>query len=132
MTKDNKNGYIALISVIIIGFIILSLLISLTFISVSQQKSMIIQNQALRSYYLADACAHYAVVKLQENINYSGNESVAINSDSCAVDRVTGSGNSNRTIYASADISGHRKEIIVVISSIKPKTIIKYWGEIYE
>jgi hypothetical protein len=132
MNINKKNGYIALISVIVIGFVILSLLLSLTFISVNQTKNMIMQNQALRSYYLADACAHYALVKLQDDLNYAGNELVSVDSDSCMVDQVIGSGNANRVIYSSASIANHEKRIMVEVSVIKPKTIVKSWEEIYK
>ena len=131
MGRVKKNGYIALISVIIIGAIVLALVLAITLITLSQSQNMIGQNQALKSYYLANACAHYALNKLQDNINYFGNETVVIDNYNCQVEQILGSGNFNRTIKTSSNVNDHLIKIEMVVSQIKPKTIIKSWQEIF-
>jgi len=131
MKKQSKNGYIALISVIIIGAIVLVLVLAITLITLSQSQNMIGQNQAQKSYYLANACAHYALIKLQDNTSYTGNETVNIDDYGCQVEQILGSGNFNRTIKTSSNVNDHLIKIEMVVSQIKPKTIIKSWQEIF-
>jgi len=117
--KSIKNGYVALMTIIIIGAIILI-------------KTIIMdQNQELKSHYLANACANHALIKLQDNPNYTGNETVSIDNYDCQVGQILGSGNFNRTINASSSVAGHVANIQVVISQIRPKTLIRSWQEIY-
>jgi len=92
---------------------------------------MIDQAQELGSYYLANACANYALIKLQDDASYTGNETVSIDNYDCQVGQILGSGNSNRTISTSSSVAGHATSIQVVISQIKPKTLITSWQEIY-
>lgn len=129
--KINKNGYVALISLILIGAIILAAVLSLTFMSLSQRESMIKRNRSLRNFYLSDACAHEALVKLQKDLNYSGNETIAIDGESCQIQAISGSGNFSRTIIAASQIANQQKKIKVEISQLRPKTIINFWGETF-
>ena len=131
MEPKDKNGYIALISLIIIGAIVLILAITLTFITISQTQNMISQNQSLKSYYLANACAHYALLKLQDNASYGGNETVSLGSYNCQVGQILGSNNTNRTINASSNVSSSGTKIQIIISQLTPRTIIRSWQQIY-
>jgi len=131
MEKHKKNGYIALISLIIIGAIVLSLALAITFIILNQTRNTIDQNQALKSYYLANACAHYALIKLQDNTNYAGNETINTDNYSFYIEQILGSGNFNRIIKTSSNINGHLAKIEVIVGQIKPKTIINSWQEIF-
>ena len=126
-----KNGYVALISLIIIGAIVLISVLALTFITISQTQNMISQNQSLKSYYLANACAHYALLKLQDNASYGGNETIEIDSYNCQIGQILGSANTNRTFNASSNVASSNAQIQVVISQIKPRTIISSWQQIY-
>jgi len=126
-----KNGYVSLISVIIIGAIVLAAVLSLTFISLQQSAGMIERTRTLRNYYLANACANEALVKLQKDSNYTGNETITIDDYSCSIENISGSGNSGRIIIASSQIVNQQKKIEIIIDQLRPKTIIKFWGETY-
>ena len=121
-----KNGYVSLISVIIIGAIVLAAVLSLTFISLQQSAGMIERTRTLRNYYLANACANEALVKLQKDSNYTGNETITIDDYSCSIENISGSGNSGRIIIASSQIVNQQKKIEIIIDQLRPKTIIKF------
>ncbi|HDQ22546.1 MAG TPA: hypothetical protein ENN28_01075 [Candidatus Uhrbacteria bacterium] len=127
--KKQKNGYIALISLIIISAVVLLLVLAITFSSLTQKLSMVESNHAIRSYYLANACGHYALLKLQADESYGGNESLVIDGQSCQVEDIWGSGNENRTVFASSELGLARKNIRIEISQLRPKTIIQSWEE---
>ena len=132
MIEKNKNGYIALITVIIISAVVLILALGLAFSSLSQKQIIISHNKSLKNYYLANACANYAILQLQKNVGYGGNETVNLDDYVCQVESVFGTGNTNRTIITSSQQGDQRKVLRIEIDQIKPMTIIKSWGELYE
>jgi len=131
LNKKN-NGYIAMISIIIIGAVVLGLVVAMTNVSLSQKMSLISQNLSAKSYYLANACAHIAVVNLQKDENYAGNEVQDIDGEICNIEPVTGTGNENREITTSSTNGNHTKKIKVTIDQLRPTTEISYWGELIE
>jgi len=92
---------------------------------------MISRQRSLSNYYLANACANEALVKLQKDFTYSGNETINIGADSCQIEAISGSGNTNRTIIASSQIANQQKKIKIIIDQLRPVTIINFWGETY-
>jgi hypothetical protein len=131
MNKIKSNGYIALISIIIIGAIILLSAISLTFVALSQTQIMIGQNQKLFSYYLANACAHYGLNRLRTNPAYLGNEKVTFDNYICQIEPILANGQQTFIIYTNSNVNNYLSRIKVDIGQLKPRTIIKYWGEAY-
>jgi hypothetical protein len=126
-----KNGYVALISLLIIGVIVLVATLSLTFISLGQRTGMISRNRTLSNYYLANACANQALVKLQKDPAYSGAETINLDGQTCQILAISGSGNTNRTIIASAQTVNQQKKIKIIVAQLRPVTIINFWGETY-
>jgi hypothetical protein len=126
-----KNGYVALITLIIIGAIVLTAVLSLTFISLSQRAGMIERDRTLKNYYLANACAHEALIRLQKDLSYSGNETIIIDNYSCRIEAILGSGNNSRTIITRSQIAEQQKKIKIDIAQLRPVTIINSWGETY-
>ncbi|OGY42449.1 MAG: hypothetical protein A2Y67_00195 [Candidatus Buchananbacteria bacterium RBG_13_39_9] len=128
--KYKKNGYIALITLIIIGAIALVIAISITFISLNQKNFIISHNRTLRNYYLANACANYGILQLQKNLEYKGQETITIDESICQIEDVQGSGEKDRVIITSSKIADQLKRLKIELDQIKPKTIVKSWGEI--
>ncbi len=128
--KKNKNGYIALISIMIIGAIVLSLVLAITVVSLNQKFSLIGYNQSLRSYYLADACASYALIKLQNDPGYTGNETVELDENFCYIEPISGEGNNDRIIITGSQVGDYERKVEVKINQIKPETIIDTWQEL--
>lgn len=132
MKEHKKNGYIALITIVIISAIVLLITLSATHISLSQKLNIISQNQSNKSYYLAEACAHIAVTQLQIDDSYTGDEQIEVDGDYCTIEPITGSGNNNREIITSAAVGNYTRKIKVIIDQIRPSTETSYWGEFNE
>ncbi len=130
--NKNKNGYIALITVIIISAVVLILILSLTFASLSEKQTIISHNRSLKNYYLANACANYAILQLQKNLDYQGQETINIDEYNCQIESVFGKGNTNRSFITSSQINDQKKVLKVELDQVKPLTIIKSWGELYQ
>ncbi|MCX6744995.1 MAG: hypothetical protein NTX82_05720 [Candidatus Parcubacteria bacterium] len=133
MDKLSKpNGYIALITLIIVGAVVLIGAIAVSFIALNQQNFIISHNRTLKNFYAANACANYAISQLQKNLDYAGNETLDLEGISCQVEAISGSGEKNRAIIASSQVGNQLKKIKIELDQVKPVTIIKTWGEIFE
>ena len=88
MIKNKKNGFIALISVIIISFVLLLIAITLNFIGFYGRFNILDSENKERSAELADACIETARLNLALNNTYSGNDIVVniINNEKCEYD----------------------------------------------
>jgi hypothetical protein len=129
--QSQPNGYVALMSLIIIGAVVLIAAIALTFMAVSQSNSIVSHNKTVKNYYAANACANYAILQLQKNLDYSGNEALDLEGIKCQVEAISGQGEKNRVIIASSQEGKQLKKIQVELDQVKPVTIIKSWGEIF-
>lgn len=130
--KTNKNGYIALITLLLVGAIVLIAVIAITFVSLNQKSGIISHNRTIKNYYLANACANYAILQLQKNLEYQGHETLTIDENLCQVEAVSGSGNFSRIIITSSQINNQMKKIKIELEQVKPMTIIKSWGESFD
>jgi hypothetical protein len=129
--KLQPNGYVALMSLIIIGAVVLIAAIALTFMAVSQSNFIISHNKTVKNYYAANACANYAILQLQKNLTYAGNEDLDLEGIKCRVEVISGQGPTNRVIIASSQEGNQLKKMQVELDQVKPVTIIKSWGEIF-
>ena len=130
--KKNKfqKGYIALISILIISAIVVLIASSASLFSVSESDMDFQQTQSEKSFYLADFCAEYALMKLESVLNYSGNESVKIGEDSCIVYPIDGSGNTNRVVKTKSNFKNQVRKIEIKVSQISPVMKIDSWQEV--
>jgi hypothetical protein len=126
------NGYIALMTLVIIGAVVLIAAVALTFIAFSQANFIISHNRSVKNYYAANACANYAILQLQKNLEYAGAEDLDLDGIKCRIDSVSGSGTKNRVIIVSSQVGDQLKKIKVELDQLKPVTIIKSWGETFD
>ncbi len=122
-----RNGYIALISVLIISAIVVLIATSASLISIGESDMALQENQARESFYLADFCAEYALMKLESVLNYSGNKTVTLGQNSCNILSIEGSGNYNRVVKVQSTFSGQTRKVKVQISQISPTMQITSW-----
>lgn len=127
----HPNGYVALMSLIIIGAVVLIAAIALTFMAVSQAGFIVSHNKTVKNYYAANACANYAISQLQANMDYSGQEDLDLEGIKCRVESVNGQENARIIIVSSLE-GNQLKKIKVELDQVKPVTIIKSWGEIFD
>ena len=81
-----KNGFVALITSIVLSAILLTVAIALNQIGFLTRGEILDSEYKTRSSALAEACADIALLKLAANPAYSGGEpSIAVGSDTCAI-----------------------------------------------
>lgn len=125
----NQNGFIALISILIIGAVVLAVGIGASLRSIGENKMGLSEKSSDKALSLANLCAETALMKLESVLNYSGGETITIGGDSCDILPVEGSGNLNRVVKAQSAVSEHTRKVKVEVSAISPIMQINSWKE---
>lgn len=125
-----NKGFIALTSILIIGAMVLVISIGVALRSVDEAYMSLGEQEAGRAIALANLCAEQALMKLKNDSNYSGNESIIVEGESCDILAVDGTGNSNRTVRSKSTVSGFTKKVKVEVLQINPEMQINSWEEV--
>lgn len=127
----NQSGFIALISILIIGAVILTISIGLSLRSIGETNMALNEELSNRAAALSNACAEDALLKLKTNLSYAGGETIAVQSGlDCQILAVLGSGNTNRAIQTQSTVSGYTAKSQVIVSQVRPVTIISSWEKV--
>ena len=124
--KANHNGFIALITLLVILSIVLITGLSISFLSVEEANMSLQKSRSSQTYYLANLCAEDALMQLKEtNGAYTGETKPDIESGSCEISVV-----GNWAVKVKADFQNQTRKIRVIASQINPKMIISSWQEV--
>ncbi len=126
-----RNGYILLITVLIIGAIASAVLSSLLMLGISLNQVSLSVLQSNQSLATAQGCAEYGLMKLRQSPSYAGNELVMIDTNQCKILPIKGIGNNNRVLCVEGKVGDSVRRIEIVISRVLPLTSINSWQEVY-
>ncbi|MBI5306180.1 hypothetical protein HZB04_01140 [Candidatus Wolfebacteria bacterium] len=129
-SSEKNNGFVALISILIVNALILVIAISLSLRSIGSSRMSFAEREASRALSLANLCAEQALIKLESVLNYSGNEIITIGADSCNIFPIGGSGNYSRTITTQSVVTNYTRKIKVVVSQVSPIMQITSWDQV--
>lgn len=103
--KNNKEGFIALITVLIVSAITIIVAATTIFLGLSESLLGFSADRSHEAFQLAESCAEEAYFRLKKDFSFSS-ETLIFDSGSCSIS-ITGSGgqNSTRVIVASSTIS---------------------------
>ena len=106
-TSSKTNGFIALISILIVSSVLLVTTLSLAERGIAHRFFLLKDEQKSMSEQLAEACIHIARIKAYNDSGYtiSVPESFPIGEETCSIHRVTQAGNET-TVEANAQV-GH-------------------------
>ena len=127
-----QEGFIALITVLIISAVVLLVAVSASLLGISESDMGLKQSLSSRAFYLANLCAEDALVKLKQDLGYSGNETLDIDGDSCTILPIEGNGNIDRTVKTKGEVLGQVRKIKVEIDRVNPQMQIRSWLETTE
>jgi hypothetical protein len=128
--NPSSRGFIALTSLVIISAIVLAISVGVSLRSTDGAKTGMEQEFSARALAAAHRCAEEALMRLKEDLQYGGGQSIIEMGESCDILPVAGSGNTNRTVETQSTISGRAKKIRVVAAQINPLLIIDTWDTI--
>ncbi len=101
---NSQSGYIALVTVIILMAILFIIGASLGISTYFNRADLVAYELKERSYFLAYSCIDIGHYKAWDNLDYTGNEIINIDSETCVIDPITTIG-TNTFIEARASSS---------------------------
>lgn len=132
MTAENSinfmasKGFVGLTIVLIVLAVASLVGLSIGLLGLGEAKMGLQKSQSSQAYFLANLCAEEALMKLKENINYPGNETINIGDDRCFILPIEGSW----IVKTSANFAGQVKKNKIIISQINPRMTIVSWQEV--
>ena len=88
MRTSNQNGYIVLISVVMLGAVGAAVASSLVLLSLADSQTSQSMGQSLQARAAAESCAETALNSLRENPGYGGDETLAWDTAQCVISPV--------------------------------------------
>ena len=123
-----QDGIVALITVLIVAAVALLTGISINLLAIGEAKMALQKSYSSKSYYLSNLCAEEALMRLKEDSNYQGNETINMGDDNCTILPIEESW----TVKVSATSFGQTKKIEIKTSQINPSLIVDSWQEVGE
>ncbi len=129
---EKQKGFIALISLLIILAVTLLIAISTNLFGISELDMGVQGGQSAKAFSLASLCAEDALMKLKDDLNYSGNESFSVGEGGCDILSLEGSGNNDRIIKTIGNVSNQIRKIKIEVGEVDPKMKIISWREVVQ
>lgn len=129
MSDVSEKGYIALISIIIIGAATMAIAITLLTTGTDAQRSTLVSQQSIQARQLANACAEEALQKIHDTTSFTGSGVLTIGAGNCSY-TVTSTGASARTISATGTVGGVVRKAMVYATINTSNISITSWQEV--
>lgn len=129
MIKSRESGYIALLSVLIVGAAASAVALTLLVTGTDAQRSGLVSQQAAQARWLVNACAEEALQQIHDATSYTGTNTLNLTPGSCSY-TVTSTGSSTRTITASASLNNVVRKITVYVTIGSSSISITSWQEV--
>jgi hypothetical protein len=128
--KNNKyeKGYVALISVLIIGVVGVVISVSLLLLGIGQSKTSFSIDQSNQAKALADSCTFEALERIRLNSTYTGSGSITIGTDSCSF-TVTNLGGTSREIQSTGTVDTVIRKVELQLDQVSPINVVT-WTEV--
>lgn len=103
--KLDSKGYIALLTVLIVGAASLAIALSVLLRGSESRKMAQAEQLSIQSRKLADACAEEALQQIHDSTSFTGTNNLTFSTGTCSY-TVTNTGGSNRSITSSGNANG--------------------------
>lgn len=125
----NKNGYVALLSVIVVGAIAVTIAVTFLLVGIAWSQTSFDLERSNQAKALANACAEEALQQIRTSTPFIGSGNLNIGQGTCSYTVVSGGGQ-NRTINTSGLVGPMTRKVQINITAINPLIIISTWQEI--
>lgn len=127
--RNNENGYVALLSVLIVGAAATAIALTLLLTGTDSQKSSLVTQRSMQARSLATACAEEALQQMHDDTAFTGTDTLNIGQGSCTY-TVTNTGGTNRIIDASGTVGDVVRKIQVYATIETLSISITSWQEV--
>lgn len=127
--QGNENGYVALLSVLIVGAASLTIALAMLITGTDSQKATLVTQQSAQARHLATACAEEALQQMHDTTTFTGTNSMNLGQGSCGY-TVTNTGGSNRTVDTSGTVNGIVRRVKIYVTITASSISITSWQEV--
>lgn len=124
-----QDGYIALISVLVIGAVSTAAALVLLSTGADSQRTALVAQQSTQARSLAMACAEEALQVVHDDTSYVGTGNLSLGQGSCSY-TVTNTGGSNRTITATGTVGTVVRKIQAYATIESSSISVSLWQEV--
>lgn len=125
----NSDGYVALMTVLIVGAASIAISLALLTAGTDSQRSALVTQQATQARALASACVEEALQQMHDSTSYTGTNNLSLGQGTCTY-TVTNTGGSNRTIDATGTVNGDIRKLKVYATIGASSISITSWQEV--
>ena len=123
-----ERGYIALLTVLVLGAVAASLALSL-FAGSGSSDALIATEDNLRARGYAESCAEEVLHLIRTTTSYTGTNTLTWTDGSCSATVVAGSGE-NRTITGTGLSGGSTQRLTITLTAINPLLTVSSWQDL--
>lgn len=127
--KYKEDGYVALLSVLVVGAIATAIGVTLLVLGADSQRETLVTQQSIQARSLADACTEEALQQLHDNASFTGTNSLTLGQGNCNY-TVTSTGSSTRTISANSTVGNVVRKVLVYVTMSSSSISITSWQEV--
>lgn len=124
-----KNGYITLISVLIVGAIATVVAVTYLMLGYGSMQSGQVITQSKQAEFFADACVEEALQQIRDSVPFTGTGSLSFSEGECNYE-VVNLGGKNRQINATGIIENVVRKVKVSVDAISPAINLSDWREV--
>jgi hypothetical protein len=125
----HQGGYIALLSVTIVGAAAMAIALLLLSAGTDAQRTNLVTQQTIQARQLAYGCAEEALQIVHDSTSYTGSGSVVMSTGTCNY-TVASTGSSTRTIAVSSTISGVVRRAMIYVTINSSSLSITSWQDV--
>lgn len=125
-----KQGFVTLMSVLIVGAVGIAVAVSLILLGLSSSRTSFAIEQSNQAKALANACAEEALQQIRDSTPYVARSGSFLLEQGECIFSVTNEGGENRTITVLATVGTTVRKVEVIIDQIIPVIQVVSWQEI--
>ena len=125
----SKQGYITLISVLIVGAVGVAIATSPVLLGLGSSRTSFAVEKSNQAKALANACTEEALQQVKDSTPFTGSGSLTMGQGTCTY-TVTNQGGQNRTITSTGTVGTIIRKVKVIITKINPKITVSSWQEV--
>ena len=128
--KAGSGGYVALMTVIVLGMVATVIATSLVLLGLGHSRSALSENQSTQAKSAADACAEEALRQIRVTPAYTGiNVAGPTLVGSTCTYTVTNTGGNNRQITTTGIAGNNTRKVSISITALTPNIVFSSWQE---
>jgi hypothetical protein len=126
---SSERGYVALLSVLVLGAIATAIAVALLTTGADSQRQALVSQQSAQAGGLVDACVEEALQEIHDSTTFTGTDTFSLGQGSCSY-TVTNTGGANRTISVNSIVGSVVRKAAVYVTIGASTISITSWQEV--